>query len=854
MPVYLQIAVNVARVSGIFDYHLPPELEGRVIPGCLVAVPFGQQIVQGVVLRIVERPSVAETRPVSELVDPSAVLTMQQIEFTSWLSSNCLAPLAACAGLMLPPGLAQRADTLYSLRLPLPGDPQELPPLQKRLVGLLQKRSPLRGGQIDAAMPPLKSGSGPDWRLEARKLVKSGWLSSQSFLPPPRIQPKRVRTAALAGSPDAVEAWIASQKPSPQLARRTAILKFLQREGVPVNTTWVYAESGGNLQDLYALEELGLVSLGESEVLRDPLANLELPAPGQTGEPRPLVLTPDQQAAWQLIRQGLEAGAGAVSSYGKSFLLHGVTGSGKTEIYLRAVEEALRQGRQAIILVPEISLTPQTVRRFSERFPGQVGLVHSALSDGERYDTWRRARSGQLGLVIGARSALFTPFPRLGLIVVDECHEDSYYQSEPEPHYHAREAALAYARICNGVCILGSATPDVTTFAQATALPKPATHYLQLPQRILGFRELALPGAAQHAPLPQVQLVDMRTELKSGNRSIFSRDLQQALAQVLQRQQQAILFLNRRGSATFVFCRDCGLTLKCPKCDLPLVFHTSSQSPESAQGRVQTLVCHHCRYERRLPKTCPVCGSANIRQFGTGTEKVEQEVQALFPQARTLRWDWETTRRKGAHEVILAHFLAHRADILVGTQMLAKGLDLPLVTLVGVILADVGLGLPDYTASERTFQVLAQVAGRAGRSPLGGRVVLQTFQPEHYVIQAAAAHDYTSFALRELQYRRELGYPPYVNLVRLETRHTDAETAEHKAQELARRIQEWIAADGLHLTRLVGPVPAFFARLAGLYRWQIIVKGPDPLKLLGREDRLRFLADWQVEVNPPSLL
>jgi primosomal protein N' (replication factor Y) len=340
----------------------------------------------------------------------------------------------------------------------------------------------------------------------------------------------------------------------------------------------------------------------------------------------------------------------------------------------------------------------------------------------------------------------------------------------------------------------------------------------------------------------------MREELKSGNRGIFSQALVNALDEVLKKGQQAILFLNRRGTATYVFCRECGTAVYCPRCDTPLTYHSPAE----------TLTCHRCGYTRQMPKKCPVCGSDQIRQYGLGSEKVEAEVGALFPSARTLRWDWETTRKKDSHEIILSHFTAHRADVLIGTQMLAKGLDLPLVTLVGIVLADVGLNLPDPFAAERTFDVLTQVSGRAGRSVLGGRVVLQTFQPEHYVIQAAAGHDYAAFYARELDYRRQLGYPPFNRLVRLEYRHFQATKAESEAQVLAVKLTKWIESEDLRETTLIGPAPCFFSRLNGLYRWQIILRGPNPASLLRGKifegTALSTSKGWRVEVDPLSLL
>ncbi|MGE5224093.1 MAG: primosomal protein N', partial [Omnitrophica WOR_2 bacterium] len=638
------------------------------------------------------------------------------------------------------------------------------------------------------------------------------------------------------------------------LQRRQAVMEFLLHEPDPVDVAWVYAESGAKSTDLDYLAERELIILGESETWRDPLARLDfVPAD-------PPTLTIEQQAILTELLNALECAASGntISPY----LLHGVTGSGKTEIYLRAAAEAIRLGRQVIILVPEIALTPQTTHRFVSRFPGMVGLMHSRLSPGERYDTWRRARLGLISLVVGPRSALFTPFPNPGLIVLDECHDDSYYQGDAPPNYYALDTAVTYARQVSAVCLLGSATPDITSRYR---VQQGKWHYLHLPNRILAHRQVIqsqtsrlvlashyhlLSGQAESIELPPVEIVDMRQELKDGNRSVFSRSLQAALSNVLVHQEQAILFLNRRGAATYVFCRNCGFSLKCPRCEIPLIYHAERSQVGMLESETQKLVCHHCNYQRRLPKTCPQCGSNQIRQLGAGTESIENDVQNRYPGVRTLRWDYETTRSKDSHEIILSHFANHRADVLVGTQMVAKSLDLPLVTLVGIILADVGLNLPDYRAPERTFQLLTQVAGRAGRSPLGGRVVLQTFQPENYVIQAAARHDYETFYRQELNYRKQLGYPPFSKLVRLEYRHSKPDQAEAEAMDLAAQIRGWIASGDYRATSIIGPAPCFFTRLGGLYRWQIILRGPDPVSLLAG----RFLGDWHIEVDPVSLL
>ena len=585
------------------------------------------------------------------------------------------------------------------------------------------------------------------------------------------------------------------------------------RQPEPVNLSWVYAESGCNLADLESLEERGLIRLFENEIFRDPLQKVE--SEKQRDEKK-LELTAEQRIAVGEIFTAINA-----SDTRRPFLLRGVTGSGKTEIYLRAAQEAARRGRQALILVPEIALTPQAVRRFVSRFPGQVGLVHSKLSEGERYDTWRRARAGKLKVIIGARSALFTPLSNIGLIVADECHDSSFQQTEP-PFYNAVTAAQEYARLCGAVCVLGSATPTITQRRQAETGELRA---LELPRRIV------------ETGLPPVQVVDMREELKSGQRGIFSRVLLAELESTLKRGEQAILFLNRRGTATYVFCRDCGHVLKCPNCETPLTFHMDEK---------ERLLCHQCGYERRKPKTCPQCGGRQIREYGLGSEKVEAEVNQLFPRARTLRWDWDTTRQKDAHEMILTHFANHKADVLIGTQMLAKGLDLPMVTLVGIVLADVGLQLPDPFAAERVFQVLTQVAGRAGRGERGGRVVLQTFDPSNPVIRFAAGHDVNGFHAYELEQRRRLGYPPFARLVRLEYRSEDQEAAEKEASKVAEMLSTFRSP----LSTVIGPVPCFFAKVGGYYRWQVTLRGSNPKESL----RGIRLDGWRVEVDPISLL
>jgi primosomal protein N' (replication factor Y) len=839
MTTFVQIVVNVPAVSGIFDYAIPESLIGKVGVGHLVIVPFGKQTVQGVVFRFIDQPSVPEVKEIVELVDPESVLTQAQIMLAEAMAESTLSSLASIVGLFLPTGLSQEADGRYELRI-TDYEPQKST-IESRLISLLKERGPLRGRQIDTHFRKV------DWRKSAGYLVRKGVLASQSVLPPARVRPKFIKTAQLAVSPEIAESAMKDLgKTESTKTRREKALRFLMRVKDAVNVSWVYAESGGNLADLQELEERGLIRLFETEIFRDPLERASREVDRYTDK-QVLQFTSEQQIVWEEIEKAFRDIAQGKSV--KPFLLQGVTGSGKTEIYIRAAQEAIQHGKQVIILVPEIALTPQTVRRFLAHFPGQVGLVHSKLSEGERYDTWRRARAGSLKLIIGPRSALFAPLQNIGLIVADECHDSSYYQSEP-PFYHAVNAVQAYARLVGAVCILGSATPTVVQRYQAERSPLPASSSLALRSARMGegvrsMTRLDLPHRVVEAGLPPVQVVDMRDELKAGQRGIFSRLLFTELESTLERGEQAILFLNRRGTATYVFCRDCGYVLRCPNCDTPLTLHVEEK---------ERLLCHYCGYERGKPNTCPSCAGRQIREYGLGSERVQVEVSAAFPTARTLRWDWETTRQKDSHEMILTHFAAHRADILIGTQMLAKGLDLPLVTLVGIVLADVGLYLPDPFAGERVFQVLTQVAGRAGRSERGGKVVLQTFDPAHQVIQSAARHDVNGFYQYELEQRKRLGYPPFLRLVRLEFRHPDAVVAEREARRLAGKLLELLTAERWKQTAVIGPVPSFFAKIGGYYRWQIILRGLDPTSVLKEDPLAKLLMDWRVEVDPIGLL
>jgi primosomal protein N' (replication factor Y) len=521
-------------------------------------------------------------------------------------------------------------------------------------------------------------------------------------------------------------------------------------------------------------------------------------------------------------------------------LLHGVTASGKTEIYLRAVERVLERGRGSMVLVPEISLTPQMTGVFKERFGSQVAILHSRLTGSERRREWNRLQSGEASIVIGARSAVFAPICSLGLIVLDEEHEVSYKQ-DSTPRYHCREVAQKRAEIEGALLLLGSATPSVESYRRAETGEYCLLH---LSQRV------------ESRPLPQISLVDMREEIREGNRSIFSRPLQNRLLDTWKKGEQAILFLNRRGFATFVSCRRCGHVMRCSLCDVALTYHQSDSR----------LRCHYCDQKRRLPPACPDCGSSLLRQFGLGTQRVEEEARKLLPDAHIVRADFDTLNLRTG-ENCLEQFERGEAEILIGTQMIAKGLDFPMVTLVGVITADISLNQPDFRSGERTFQLLTQVAGRAGRGESPGEVIIQTYAPEHYSLLTAQGHDYPGFYRAEIQYRHKLDYPPYREMIRVVLSGPDESMVRTGSELLARYLEAAISQDRVDTgkaaeTVLLGPAPAPLARIRGQHRWQMVLKGDlDPMRTALKQGLINFHShnptskiSISIDVQPLSLL
>ncbi len=820
-----------------FHYHLPPELETVVQPGHLVWVSFGAREVQGFVLALSDHSPVP-TKPVLRLARPDPVLTRAQLEMAAWISREYVAPLAEAVKLFLPPGLLVKEDGGTGVRAKRE--------LQVRWLG--------GAGERAAALARLgretKVSRGLAWLLAQPQ----GWATEDALLAAVEGDRAVIRTLA-AKELVALEEGAARLALSPAqtqsalnalrgVSKYVPLIDALSDTLGPIWKSDLAAQTPADLATLRTMQEAGLVSLDETVRFRDPLNGRLYPAT------RPPQFTGEQAAAWaRLQAEGLarlqSPVRGPATGDGGAFLLHGVTGSGKTEIYLAAIGETLAAQRQAIVLVPEIALTPQTVARFAGRFPGRVTVIHSGLSAGERYDVWRKVREGAFDVVVGPRSALFAPLERLGLIVVDEEHEPSYKQDAEvwggqRVFFDARAVARRMAQVVGGVVIFGSATPSLEAFF---ASEQGRMTRLELPRRVLGHVVGDAVTPAHYGDLPPVEIVDMRLELRAGNRSVLSRSLQAELHATLDAGRQAILFLNRRGSNTFVMCRDCGTVERCERCDAPLTYHE----------RAELLVCHHCNRRYPIPTHCAKCGSRRIRYFGTGTQRIEDLVQEIAPRARVLRWDADTAAGKGGHEAILDQFARHDADVLVGTQMIAKGLDLPLVTLVGVVAADVSLYLPDFRAGERTFQLLTQVAGRAGRSRHGGRVVIQSYTPDHYVIQAAAQHDYMAFYHRELGFRQDLGYPPLRRMARLVYWDKKQDKAQTAAENMAETLRARLAALDMDAAAvaLVGPAPAFFARFRGYYRWQILIIAADPAAILRG---LPFPFGWRVDVDPVTVL
>ncbi|HCW2815780.1 TPA: primosomal protein N' [Enterococcus faecalis] len=764
------VDVPTMQTDQPFTYLVPENLNEQLAVGMRVEVPFGNgnRHVQGFVLAIEPMAATVldetnvQLKELVAVLDLKPVLNTEMLALADYMKEKTFAFKITCLQTMLPS--VMRAD--YQKYIYLTDELSE--ELQDQLFYGLEEIS-WDQAQERGILPQL---------MALRKQQKVDIRYEVTT----RNKVKMVRFIQAAKEFEQLEEIRLGLRKGAK--KKEQLLYYLQRLGTEkVTAVKEMKELGFSTAFLNEAAKNGWLTFVEKEAYRDPFAN-------QTFEKTTaLSLNAEQQVAVETILQSVQ------EQQSQTYLLEGITGSGKTEVYLQVIAEVLNQGKTAIMLVPEISLTPQMVQRFKSRFGEHVAVMHSGLSQGEKYDEWRKIERGEAEVVVGARSAIFAPIENIGVIIIDEEHEASYKQEET-PRYHARDLAIWRSEYHHCPVVLGSATPSLESRARAQ---KNVYQRLRLTQR-----------ANQAATLPTIDVVDMRQEVENGNVSSFSMSLQEKLQERLEKNEQSVLLLNRRGYSSFVMCRDCGYVLPCPNCDISLTLHMDSK----------TMKCHYCGHEERIPYRCPNCGQDKIRYYGTGTQKVEEELQTLLPDSRILRMDVDTTRRKGAHEKILRTFGEGQADILLGTQMIAKGLDFPNVTLVGVLNADTALNLPDFRSSERTFQLLTQVSGRAGRAEKPGEVIIQSFNPEHYAIQLAKAQDYEDFYTKEMYIRHRGDYPPYYFTVQITASHPEENEAAKQMFQIATKLKQGLSPQAI----LLGPTPNAIMRVNNRYFYQVIIK------------------------------
>lgn len=770
------VDVHARDVDRPFHYKVIGPALQTVDVGTRVIVPFGQRRVEGYVVGFADQADVAKLKEIVDVLDPEPPLTKELVQLADWISYRYLASKAASVQALLPAGI--RAKT--SVRLSVGKAPT---------TGISQKEQEVLTyiDQQEAVLKDHLLKEHPGWRTMLKSLTTRGILQEKHEVAQ-GVQTLFISTVSCNLS-DADFARVMEQIPVRAFKQRE-VAEWIRLHGPSVPLKDVIRSARTTYSTVKSLVEKGVLVMGKEEERRDPYANRFMGALEQ-----PLPLTEEQSKVYQEIEQTL------MIAKPQQILLQGVTGSGKTEVYLQAIASCVQKGKQAIVLVPEISLTPQMVERFKLRFGDAVAVLHSRLSQGERYDEWKRIRRGEVSIVVGARSAIFAPFLQIGLIVIDEEHELSYKQ-EDQPKYHAREVAWQRALQHGAVLLLGSATPSLET---RYAVENGQIRLLMLPHRV------------NMRALPKVTVVDMREELQAGNRAMFSRKLHQMIAERLEKKEQMILFLNRRGHSTFILCRNCGYVAQCPNCEVSLTYHNA--------GGFEHLRCHYCGHSEPSVHKCPACASPHIRSFGTGTQRVEDELHKIFPTARVVRMDVDTTGTKGSHERLLRQFREGNADILLGTQMIAKGLDFPRVSLVGVITADTSLNLPDFRAAERTFQLLTQVAGRAGRHEIEGSVVIQTYYPDHYAVEFATTQDYQEFYEKEIVIRQTLQNPPFCGMTLFTSQHSQ----ESKADQLIRGLEKHLRSklETMPQVEVMTSCPAPLAKLQGKYRFHLTVKYND---------------------------
>lgn len=791
---FIEVVVGLP-IDKTFTYAVPKELEKDIEIGKRVVVPFGKRHITAYIVNILNSISANyEIKDILDILDIAPILSDEMLKLTQWIATYYLSSWGEVIESTLPPGINISTQTKIKFIKDMK-DLEKNSSLQFRVLELIKKEKEINLAKLSKILKR------PIYSI-ITSLAQKELIAIESFRKP-TIKPKEIKVVKLSLPKERILA-------SALTFRQRKIIEILAQHG-SLEPDKLAEKAQTSIAPINNLINKNFLTVCTRQVEREPYK-------GKYFKPSyPFKLTQEQSLCLEVIKQSIQKGEFKV------FLLHGITGSGKTEIYLQAIDEVLKRGKEVIVLVPEIALTPQTVERFKSRFLGKIAILHSKLSQGERYDQWHRIQSGEAKIVIGARSAIFAPLKNLGLIVIDEEHETTYKQYDATPRYHARDVGIMRAKLSNAVTILGTATPSLETFYN-TSIGK--SQYLHLPYRI------------DNRPLAEVEIIDMKEEHKMGNHSIFSHRLKEAIADRLNKHEQVIIFLNRRGFATFIQCRDCGNTLKCPNCEITLTYHSADKM----------LKCHYCNFQKLTPQVCPKCQGHKIRYSGTGTQKVEDELQKLFPKARISRMDLDTTTPKMAHDNILSSFKSQGIDILVGTQMIAKGLDFPNVTLVGVISADVGLNLPDFRASERTFSLLTQVAGRAGRGHIPGLVIIQTYNPDHPTIQSAKTQDYNAFYTQEIVFRKELNYPPFTHIVNIVIKGKN----EEETIKLAQIIGSHLRTTQDKTILILGPAPCPLTKIKEEYRWQILLKGkPQNLRQLLKStlDEISIPSDLKVSID-----
>ncbi len=758
------VDIPTMQTNKPYDYRIPDEFEQDVVRGMRVVVPFGlgARKVQGFVVEITHSTDYeGELKSIVGLMDLTAVLNQEMLLLGKEMARKTYAFQITCYQTMLPAILKAKYEKKIRLIDEIPED---------LFFELFKGKNEINWDEAEsrAILPQLID-------LKKKDAVEVVYeVKNQA-----KTKKKRVLQANLSFE-QLEDEKISLGKRGPKQRLLLEVLQMLDDKEISVSELTLSTKLTAS--DIRTGEKKDWLTIKEVEVYRDPFKNQSF---------KPTVsfqLNEGQEKAIQPILKAVSEERTEV------FLLKGVTGSGKTEIYLQTIAQTLQNNKSALMLVPEIALTPQMVNHFKGRFGEKVAVLHSGLSVGEKYDEWRKIERGEARVVVGARSSIFAPVKNIGVIIIDEEHEATYKQDE-NPRYHARDIAIWRANYHDCPVILGSATPSLESRARAQ---KNVYTLLELPTRV------------NRKELPDVEIVDMREEVKNANRSSFSVLLQEKIRDRIAKKEQIVLLLNRRGYSSFVMCRDCGFVLPCPNCDISLTLHMDTK----------TMKCHYCGHEEKIPYTCPSCKGNKIRYYGTGTQKIEEELKEVLPEAKVIRMDVDTTRKKGAHEKLLTSFGNGEADILLGTQMIAKGLDFPNITLVGVLNADTGLGLPDFRASERTFQLLTQVSGRAGRAELTGEVIVQTFNPEHYAIQLAKEHDYDTFYKKEMSLRHRGSYPPYFYTVLITTSHEEELAAAKKMQQIVQYIKPQLQPE----TIMLGPTPKAVARMNNRYYYQTIIK------------------------------